>query len=394
MTQSGRVTQPDQMTRVLRAVAAWDLPGAPPIELPAPSEDPQFFDALASELQRTRLLGVVLAAESLGDVELSEVFHDDLVQRQQASLLWCIELEKRLLEVREWFDLAGGIEHRVIKGPAIAHLDALDPSMRTFADIDVLVASHDVDRAVRILIDHGATRPWEQRRPGWDRRFAKSVTLTFPDGIEFDLHRMLADGVHGHRIPLDELFDARHPVDTRDARFDIGGVTFEALWPEHRLLHSAYHLLLGSREPALMNLRDLAVYLNSAQLTPSRLASTIDRWRGATVLAMAIDLVTDRLGVTPDVWLEWRANHSLDPSELLLIERHRNEGSSLGRAKLDVAIELPRLRDRMAYLGALAWPTRGHLESRGLRRRDTLGPLRALAPARSKNRHRSSGRSQ
>ena len=57
-----------------------------------------------------------------------------------------------------------------------------------------------------------------------------------------------------------------------------------------------------------------------------------------------------------------------------MIGRHRQEGSSLGRAKLDVARELP-FRDRVAYLTALAWPSRAHLESRSLRRRDALASL-------------------
>ena len=46
-----------------------------------------------------------------------------------------------------------------------------------------------------------------------------------------------------------------------------------------------------------------------------------------------------------------------------MVERHRREGSSLGRAKLDVAREMS-LRDRVAYLTALAWPSKArHLPS-------------------------------
>ena len=57
-----------------------------------------------------------------------------------------------------------------------------------------------------------------------------------------------------------------------------------------------------------------------------------------------------------------------------MVERHRNEGSSLGRAKLDVAREMS-LRDKAAYLTALAWPSRAHLEDRSLRRSDVLKSL-------------------
>lgn len=360
----------DSMEASLRSIAAWGLPGAKPIELPPGPEEMGF----ASRLQQTRLIGPLLAASASGEVELPPDLEADLVERQHGALLWCIQLESRLLEVREAFDAAGGIEHLVIKGPAIAHLDALDPSVRTFADIDLLVAGRDLDRAVQILKAEGATVPWAERRKGFDRRFAKSVTGTFPDGVEFDLHRTPADGVFGHRIPLDRLF--AHPD-----RLDIGGLHFGALSPAHRLLHSAYHLLLGSPEPALMNLRDLGGYLSDPKLAPGVVMPEAERWRGGAVLAMAIDLASERLGVEAPAWTEWRAGYRLDPNEVEMIARHRREGSSLGRAKLDVARELP-FRDRLAYLTALAWPQKAHLNDRSLTRRDALASLAEVVKTR------------
>ena len=89
---------------------------------------------------------------------------------------------------------------------------------------------------------------------------------------------------------------------------------------------------------------------------------------------MAVDLVAERLGVKVPAWVKWRAGYRLDPDEVVMVERHRREGSSLGRAKLDVAREMS-LRDRAAYLTALAWPSKAHLEDRSLRRRDALASL-------------------
>ncbi|MFZ1637495.1 MAG: hypothetical protein WAT56_06950, partial [Candidatus Microthrix parvicella] len=100
----------------LQAIAAWGLPGASGIELPPESDEPGF----AGRLQQTRLTGPLLAAAASGDVELSPELEADLVERQHGALLWCIQLEVRLLEVRKAFDAAGGVEHLVIKGPAIA----------------------------------------------------------------------------------------------------------------------------------------------------------------------------------------------------------------------------------------------------------------------------------
>lgn len=356
-------TTVDSVDESLCSIAGWGLPGARSIGLPPDCVEGGF----AAQLQQTRLIGPLLAAAASGDVELPAELEADLVERQHGALLWCIELEVRLLEVRDAFDAAGGIEHLVIKGPAIAHLDALDPSVRTFADIDLLVAGRDLDQAVAILVAMGTTVPWAERRKGFDRRFAKSVTATFPEGMEFDLHRTLADGVFGHRIPLDNLFE--HPD-----QLMIGGVGFGVLNRTHRLLHSAYHLLLGSPQPTLMNLRDLAGYLSDEDLTPDLVVPEAQLWGGTVVLAMAVDLVVERLGVELPEWTAWRADYRLNPAEVEMVERHRNEGSSLGRAKLDVAREMS-LRDRAAYLTALAWPSRAHLEDRSLRRRDALASL-------------------
>ena len=358
----------ENFDEAVQAVAAWDIFGASPLRVPEHRSD---FESFATRLQATRLIGPLLAAAEVGDIELAAELEADLITRHEAALLWCIELEVRLLEAREWFDADGEIEFRVIKGPAIAYLDALNPSMRTFADIDLLIRSSDIDRAVLILEQRGAARPWSQRRPNWDRRFAKSVTMTFGDGIQFDLHRMLVDGVFGHRIPLERLF-------TSADAFEIGGVTFQTLGAVHRLLHSASHLLLGSSVPALMNLRDLAGYLGDDRLTPNLVVFEAQQWRGETVLALALDQVTKRVATIPPIWAEWRSSFEPDQRDVNLIRRHRSEGSNFGRAKLDVLVELPALRDVAAYATALAWPSRQHLESRGLRRRDSLRPLLSL----------------
>lgn len=362
---------PDDQAASLRTVAIW---GYVDSEIRVPI-DPAAFPGYAAALQTSRLIGPLLAAAAVGEVDVPDVLRADLIERQQAALAWCIQLEVRLLEIREWFDDAGGIEHRVIKGPAIAHLDALEPSLRTFADVDLLIAADDIDQAVRILMERGATRPWAERRPGFDRRFAKSVTITCADGVEVDVHRTLADGVFGHRIPLDDLF-------RRSDSFDIGGITFRALDPTDRMLHTAYHLLLGSPEPKLMSLRDMVGYLHgdtaAGGLSETLLGVDVvteraRQWGGEAVLAMSIDQVGQHLGAQmPEPWSRWRADYRLNEADRTLIERHRGEGSSFGPAKFDLVRDLEGVRTRLAYLMAVAWPSRDHLESRGLNRRDMI----------------------
>jgi hypothetical protein len=359
----------DSVEESLRTIAAWGLPGAPPPKLPDNSAS---YKGFPDRVHHAQLTGPLLSAAAAGDLVLPKTMEAELLVRHERALLWCLELETRLLQVRELFDGAGGIRFLVIKGPAVAHLDAMDPSVRTFADIDLLVSERDWERAVEILNRAGATPPWAERRRGFNRNFAKGTTRTFPDGVEFDLHRTLSSGVHGQRIPLPELFEL-------PGRLELGGITFEVLQREHRLLHSAYHLLLGSREPALSSLRDFGGYLHDEALGPASVVPVAERWRGTAVLAKAIDLLVATLDTQPpESWLEWRDTYSVCRGEAELIERERREGASLGSAQLDMLLELSTFRKRAAFIGALVWPSRAHLRSRSLRRSDIARSLTRL----------------
>lgn len=362
---------PASVDDVLRWLAVRDLPGRSAPEVP--EVDPASADRLIAAAESTRMLGPLVDAAISGEVELSEEAFERLGERHAAVMAWCVLIEVRLLEVRAWFDAVGGVEHRVIKGPAIAHLDERDPAVRAFADLDLLVAAKDLDRAVRALQGRGAVRPWPERRPGFDRRFAKSVTLSCPDGIEVDLHRTLCDGVHGVRIQTDQLFE-------RSESFDIGGDLVPALTASHRMLHAAYHAVLGSPTPRLLSLRDLARYMTRADLTPDTVAPIARGWRGEAVLVAAVDVTMATLDVEPPDWSAWRKTVTPDDAENELIASQRREGSSFGRGKLAVLRELPDARTKVAYAAAVVWPTATHLRARGLRRSDLLRSLFGSTP--------------
>ena len=352
----------ERIGRLLAQVASWMLPGAAGIE---PVREPAEALRLIEHVEGERLLGPLLLAVDSGAVDLRERALDELVERHRQALTWSIHLESRLLEVRSWFASAGGIEHLVLKGPAVAHLDEVDPSLRSFADVDLLVAGRDLDRAVAVLTRHGATRPWAERRPGFDRRFTKSVTMTLPDGAELDLHRSLCDGAHGFRIPLDRLF-------AQPDAFDLGGEQVPALAPVHRLLHAAYHAVLGSPEPRLASLRDLAGYLSTEALGPEVVVPEVACWRGEAVLSTAVELVFDRFDLDLPAWRSWAQETDVPASEAAVRDRQRREGSAIGRAKVDALRELTGLCQRASYARALLWPTTAHLRSRGLTRQDHL----------------------
>lgn len=355
-------SEPVPVTEIVRRLAARGLPGALPLVSPEPSQASE----LVAEAQRSQLLGPLSLAEAEGEVALPEAAVAEMHERHRAVMWWCLIIEARLLELKARFDAAGGVQHLVIKGSAVAHLDEDDPSMRAFADLDILVAGRDIDRAVGVLTSMGATRPWAERRPGYDRRFAKSVTMTCDDGVEIDMHRSLCDGVHGFRVPVERLFAHR-------TTYDLAGEAVGALCLEHRVLHCAYHAILGSPISKLSSLRDMGRYLSRADVAVADVTAEAERWRGTAVLAEAVRVTVTTLGLDLPKWSAWAAQADVSPREAAIVAGQRMEGSSYGPGKLAALREIHSMGDRVAYAVALGFPSTDHLRSRGLRRRDLLG---------------------
>jgi nitrogen fixation protein len=354
--------------RVLRQAATWLLPGSAEIDALV---DRAQASLLVGWAQSTRLLGPVLVAVDAGALDLPSDLLEEAVAGHLDSMRWCIQLELRLLEVIEWFDAVGGVEFLVIKGPAVAHLDELDASMRSFADLDFLIRGDDFDRALAAMVANGAVRRVPERRPGFDRRFVKSVGLLCPDQVELDVHRTLCLGAHGLRVPLDDLF-------VQAVEFDIGGRRVLAPTRVHRALHGAYHAMVGAPAPALRTLRDLAGYLTSPDLAPEVVVPEADRWGGTTVLAEAVRATFDSLPFDAPAWREWLDGFEVDPAELDIIESTRYETTW--------PVEWSTIRelgwyDRGAFLWAVAFPSSDELAERGLSRRQRLARgVRAVAP--------------
>jgi hypothetical protein len=346
---------------VLRALAAWGLPGER--RLPSEAARAAGSDLIGSAAE-ARLIGVLAVANQAGELPLDDDIAERVALRHRDALLWCLRLEVELLATLDRLARIG-VRPLVLKGPALAHVDAPDPALRTFADLDLLVPAEQIDAAVVALVAAGADRPVAERRAGFDRRFAKSVTLRTASGVELDLHRTLVDGAHGLRVPLRRLQD-------HAATFELAGTSVACLGSVHRLLHSAYHLALGSPTPRLGNLRDLASALTAPGVEWPEVVAEAERWGGAAVLALAVQLTVDELEIDAPEPAAWAARLEVSDRERAIIDRHRAEGSGIGRAKLDALREPQPWSQRLAYLHALVAPTRAHLASRGLRYRDLV----------------------
>lgn len=343
----GQATPQDRWPRPLAVVAGRLLPGAAALDPPTDAA------ALVTAAATHHLSGPLLAALALDDLALPPDVLDAARAHHLGAMRWCVHLEARLVEVQQWFDEAGGVDVRVLKGPAVAHLDEPDPALRSFSDLDLLIASHHLDRAMAALGAHGAVRRIPQRRPGFDRRFGKGVGTICADGVEIDVHRTLVGRAHGFRIPVDDLFAAPEA-------FEVGGHRFWALARPHRALHAAYHAMAGSPAPPLHTIRDLGGYLTHPDLGPDVLDPIAERWRGRAVLAEAVAVTLATFDPNADApawrrWRDWLANVEVDPAETALLAR--------GRQPSPWPVEWTTVRelgwsDRARFCWAVAVPSR------------------------------------
>ncbi|NNC79295.1 MAG: hypothetical protein HKN94_03990, partial [Acidimicrobiales bacterium] len=164
---------------------------------------------------------------------------------------------------------------------------ATTPSDRSFRDVDLLIRSSEIDQTVAVLEAAGASRLQPELRPGFDRRFAKSVTMRLDD-VEIDVHRTLAPGPFGLTMFPDDLF-------LLAGTFDVAGRTLPTLDRTDHLLHACYHAALGSQTPAMTNLRDIAL-LAAGDVDLDRINDSIERWDGQAVMGRAVELVRESLG--------------------------------------------------------------------------------------------------
>jgi hypothetical protein len=353
------VTSEGAPPATLLAAIAFHPVEPPPHPQPSPSivgeplSDAR-WDALLREVRGRRLSGFLLAGIADGAVAATSSQADEAQQAHAAALRWCMLLEHCLLEAVA--RLAGaGIEHRVLKGPAMAHLVYRPPSVRTFFDIDLLVPPHQFEPALHVLADAGYRRVCPELRPGFDRAFSKAVTLVGPRDVQIDLHRTLAFGRFGLHIDAGQLFDEPSPL-------VVSGTSLLALGPERRFLHACYHAALTPESGRLLSLRDVAEMLAGPPLDASMVRDLATSWRGVPVVAVVLGLLRDRTGRPTPPELAWAVRHRIRPADRRALRATGTGGEAIGALPAIAGLG-PRLR----FLSALAAPDRAFLRHRGHR---------------------------
>jgi hypothetical protein len=301
------------MTVTAAQVAAHGLRTHQPID--GETVDVPAFRELLNECERHRLLGLLARAVRDGALVIERESHDALEDLLRGWLGHALRVERLLLDARTILRRAA-IPNRVLKGVALAHTAYVDPELRVFGDVDLLVPTGRFLEAVAAL-ERGfdTTRAVPELRPGFDERFGKEVMLRC-NGLELDLHRIFVEGALGLTIDTADLFAPPY-------RFAFGGTDLEALPMPPRLLHACYAAALGDWPPRLMSLRDVAQLVRYEQPNLVDVLLMARRWQCEVVVARAVTTAWEELGLTdrPPI-VEWAQRYRPNRRERLLLSAH------------------------------------------------------------------------
>lgn len=346
---------------LLRRVSAFGLPGQPNRFCDEPPEGAT-WSSLVGRCRGQRVPGLLLAAIDAGALPVTDEQRDQARGIHLGAMVSVLRLERRLLEVAGALE-EGGLTAVALKGSALAHLAYPDPSWRFFGDVDVLVRSEDLAHALAMLMaTFGATRQVPEIRPGYDRRFTKSVTLRCADGLELDVHRNLVFGTFGFTIDPDEVVATART-------FELGGRRLQALGPEAMLLHACYHAGLGDPAPRMNSVRDVAQLLLTGAHDPDAVLAMAERWGSLAVLQRGVTLCRELLGVEVGGPLaDAMAAYRPTARETRAIDSYVGTNRSHSAKMLASLPFIDGLGAKAAFVGATVLPSRGFLQQRrGLR---------------------------
>jgi len=339
----------DNYAQPLLAIAAHGLPGSTRTYPTKPLDD-ESWRTIRRAAQDHRVTGLLVAAVKDGAFPATAAQFGDVRGGHVRTMLRVMSLEQELLELVGLLD-RHGINHRVLKGTAVAHLDYADPALRSFIDLDVLVRADDFERTVRVLTDAGFVRTLMEPAPGFDRRFDKGTTLIGSAGYELDLHRTFVLGPWGLVIELEDLW--------RDGgqEFIVAGRPVRALSRDTRFMHACYHAALGDWPLRLSSLRDVVEMLLRIGDDAGPIRQLAARWHAEAVVAAAIADANRLLGIAPRTELErWAAGYPFSRREEARLALHTHPDKTFAAQALSTLVALPRLRDKADYLRALLLP--------------------------------------
>lgn len=343
------------VSATLRAVARYGLTTEGEGVALAPLDDQQWRSLMAA-VRAGRLAGLLDRAVADGTVPASPSQADDAEAAAAAYLHGVLRLERSLVDVAACLGREG-VPFLVLKGPAVAHLDEPDPAVRHYVDLDLLVRDDTLPAALASLATMGYERDLPERRPGFDRRFGKEVSLVADRRLELDLHRTLALGSFGLRLDLAAFWEST-------VSFGLAGIELAALDAEGRFVHACVNAMLGDAHPRLVALRDVARISTTHRLRPERLRQVAPAGGGAAVVAAAVRTCLSTLGVpVGEEAAAFVAAIVPSPWERVALRAYRSQGGSNTLELLSGALGVTGA-DRVRYLRALLAPDAAYVAAR------------------------------
>lgn len=337
------------------SIAGYGLEGfstEPPTE--PPGRDWRMF---AAELVDQRLTGLAVDAVQGGWLPLEDEQVIELLERHRDAMIWALFIERTLMAIDEAFGDAG-IEYLVLKGTSLARTLYPDPSLRPFADLDVLIRGPHWERACALLPSLGFARQHPESRPGFVDTFGKAAVHTNEAGQEIDLHRRLVVGPHGLSVDPEELFE--HP-----AWFELGGRWFRRLEDSLLFLHACMHASLGHRTPRPMPLRDVLQVAEAGEIDWDRAEERATRWRLRAVVGHAVGAAADVLGARPpEDATRLAASLVASPRERRWLRAYTTDRRHRGGTTVSTLGAIHGVRAKASYSAALLFPNRDFLAAR------------------------------
>lgn len=286
-----------------------------------------------------------------------------------------VRLERELADIAAALACAG-VEFLVLKGPALARQAYAEPGLRAYDDLDLWVASPDLETAVRTLEAAGYCRkePLSPRAAACARRAGIEVALVHPE------HRRLVELAHGPAALAPAARAARELLNAA-AALDIGGAAVRAPAPVHALLYACLH---GAHHgwDRLGWVADVAgCWRRLPPAAQAEVCVTARRWRVETALGLGLRLAADHLGLelagrAAGLAAAPRAGALAVRAGLERIEPDTTRVPMLERLRFEDAVRDSPARRLQARAGWLFTPTLGDIAAAPLPA--ALYPLYAL----------------
>jgi hypothetical protein len=256
-----------------------------------------------------------------------------------------------------------GVPVLVLKGAALAEPVYRNPALRPMADIDLLVAPPDAQRALSALAETGRRPEREELAPGMRLRFDNEVALVAGDPLvtPIEIHWSLLDAPF-YQARLDQGW-----LWSTAAQATLAGRAAQVLGPEAELMYLCAHVALHHGGHGLLWHHDVAerVHCAGAGLDwPLLLARA-----AAADLLLPLQTVLARVardwGTCPPA-AAWAQLLAMRPSaaETRVFARRRAAGRAVAARFADDVAELPTWRQRLAFATRNLLPGPAYMRAR------------------------------